>query len=217
MHQLCECRTVYHSWKHCSFQFSALHLSPFLRCRKPASVRFDSASGLRLGAFACIKNDTGAFSASLRCYLLPEITCESLCSWFEPFHRYNCWAPIDFSNSYLRCGLAPKPARCLNDDTLNTSTCPSETSWCRPAQPCNGTFCVSVEAGRLICDTCRGKMSNSSVLNHKDTRLCLINVFVGLADVRESRRVWAINPSKPAAPSVCHCNSLCDSSRLTLS
>lgn len=131
MHQLCECRTVYHSWKHCSFQFSALHLSPFLWCCKPASVRFDSASGLRLGAFACIKNDTGAFSASLRCYLLPEITCESLCSWFEPFHRYNCWAPIDFSNSYLRCGLAPKPARCLNDDTLNTSTWPSETSWCR--------------------------------------------------------------------------------------
>lgn len=153
-------------------------------------------------------------------YLLPEITCESLCSWFEPFHRYNCWAPIDFSNSYLRCGLAPKPARCLNDDTLNTSTCPSQTSWCQPAQPCNGTFCVLVETGRLICDTCRGKMSNSSVLNHKDTRLCLINVFVGLADVRASRCVWADQPgaaawSKPAAPSVCHHNS-CDSSRLTL-
>ena len=38
-----------------------------------------------------------------------------------------CLAPIDFSHSDLCCGLIhQKPTHCLNGDTLNTSTCPSQ-------------------------------------------------------------------------------------------
>lgn len=126
----------------------------------------------------------------------------SLCSRFDPFHRYDCLAPIDFSNCYLRRGLAPKPARSLNDDSLYSPTWPSLDEL-MPARPCDGTFCVSVETGGRICDTRRGRMSNSSVLNHKDTCLSLINVFVGSADVRASRCVWTDQPIAVTWPKAC--------------
>jgi len=85
-----------------------------------------------------------------------------------------------FSNSCLCCGLAPKPTHCLNDDTANTSTCPSQTTWYRQCWTSSAVlrylFVFWSKQGRVIANTCREIMSNSPELNFKHIRLCVINV-----------------------------------------
>lgn len=126
MHQPCECRTVYHSWKHCSFHFSMLHRSPvvvnqlksFLRLHqiydwvffciyeRKLSVNFFVVYGVITFQFGMWKKHTCAVAFSV----YPED--------LILFTDINCLACIDFSNSNLCCGLVLKPTHRLTSTVL---------------------------------------------------------------------------------------------------
>lgn len=85
----------------------------------------------------------------------------SLCCRFDPFIDINCLARIDFSNSNLCCGLAPKPTHCLKSTTLMPTIV--DLLSCVMA-----SFVFWPKQGKAIADA-GGITSDASVLNQTDT------------------------------------------------
>lgn len=127
MHQPCECRTVYHCWKHCGFHFSTLRCSPVVVNQFQSVLIVHHIYDWEL--FAYIKLKYLSFLCNLWCYYLPicSVNKTYLCCYFLVypeaadlilFTDINCLARIDFSNSNLCCGFVPKPTQCLTSTVL---------------------------------------------------------------------------------------------------
>lgn len=178
MHQPCECRTVYHPWKHCSLPLSARYSrSPAVGCSKPGSICFDSASDLWLRAVAYIRENNLIFHGGL-CRELPPnlrgginkmlwLPGASLCCRHDPFHSAG---PIDFfQKATCAVALHQSPHTVWMMTPLihhRAQVDRPDTDHSGAAQPCNGAFCVAVLTSQTDQWCMQGGRCVQSYLSH---------------------------------------------------